>query len=131
MLLRKRIGRAVLLALCAGSAGPGAAQRPDLSGTWQRTDPTPAAIGWPRARTGAADSNPYFAWYCMVHMARMVKKTLELDQDYVDRAREFFRVKTEKQAVNKALELVAIDDEIISAHRAAGGKGGLIEEVFE
>lgn len=64
-------------------------------------------------------------------MPRMVKKTLELDQDYVDRAREFFRVKTEKQAVNKALELVAIDDEIITAHRMAGGKGGLIEEVFE
>lgn len=67
----------------------------------------------------------------MVHMARMVKKTLELDQDYVDRAREFFRVKTEKQAVNKALELVAIDEEIINAHRQVGGKGGPIEEVFE
>jgi Arc/MetJ family transcription regulator len=64
-------------------------------------------------------------------MARMIKKTLELDQDYVDRARRFFGVKTEKQAVNKALELVAMDDEILQAHREVGGKGTLVEEVFE
>lgn len=67
----------------------------------------------------------------MGHMARMIKKTLELDQDYVDRARQFFGVKTEKQAVNKALELVAMDDEILRGHRDVGGKGALIEEVFE
>ena len=64
-------------------------------------------------------------------MPRIIKKTLELNQDYVDRARLYFRVKTEKQAVNKALELVALDEDIIQAHREIGGKGPLIEEVFE
>lgn len=64
-------------------------------------------------------------------MRRMVKKTIELNQDYIDRARIIFGAKTEKQAVNKALELVVIDDEIIAAHEQVGGKGRLIEEVFE
>lgn len=64
-------------------------------------------------------------------MRRMVKKTIELNQDYIDRARIIFGAKTEKQAVNKALEMVAIDDEIIAAHKQIGGKGRLIEEVFE
>ena len=64
-------------------------------------------------------------------MARMVKKTIELNQDFIDRARIVFRAKTEKQAVNKALEMVVIDDEIVAAHERVGGKGRLIEEVFE
>jgi hypothetical protein len=42
-----------------------------------------------------------------------------------------FRVRTDKEAVNKALELAIIDDEIIGAHERAGGKGELIDEVFE
>jgi len=63
-------------------------------------------------------------------MPRMVKKTIELDQDYVDRARRIFAVKTEKEAVNKALEIAVIDDQIIEAHASVGGKGGLIEDVF-
>jgi Arc/MetJ family transcription regulator len=64
-------------------------------------------------------------------MARMVKKTIELNQDFIDRARIIFRANTEKQAVNKALEMVVIDDEIIEAHKQVGRKGRLIEEVFE
>jgi Arc/MetJ family transcription regulator len=64
-------------------------------------------------------------------MPRMVKKTIELNQDHIDRARTIFRAKTEKQAVNRALEMVVIDDEIVEAHKAVGGKGRLIEEVFE
>ena len=64
-------------------------------------------------------------------MPRMVKKTIELNQDYIDRARNILRAKTEKQAVNRALEMVVIDDEIVKAHEAVGGKGRLIEEVFE
>jgi len=43
-------------------------------------------------------------------MPRMVKKTIELDQDY-------------KEAVNKALEMAVIDDNIINAHEMVGGKG--------
>jgi Arc/MetJ family transcription regulator len=64
-------------------------------------------------------------------MVRMVKKTIELDQDYIDKVRTIFRVRTDKEAVNKALELAIIDDEIIGAHQRAGGKGRLLDEVFE
>jgi Arc/MetJ family transcription regulator len=64
-------------------------------------------------------------------MGRLVKKTIELNQDYIDRARVIFGVRTDKAAVNKALELAVIDDEIIKAHELIGGKGDLIEEVFE
>lgn len=64
-------------------------------------------------------------------MGKIVKKTIELDQDYIDRARVIFGVKTDKAAVNKALELVMIDDEIIKAHKLIGGKGAVITEVFE
>ncbi len=46
-------------------------------------------------------------------MGRIVKKTIELNQDYIDRARVIFGVRTDKAAVNKALELAVIDDEII------------------
>ncbi len=64
-------------------------------------------------------------------MSKFVKKTIELNQDYIDRARKIFGVRTEKAAVNKALELVMIDDEIIKAHDSIGGKGDMVEEVFE
>lgn len=64
-------------------------------------------------------------------MARMVKKTIELNQDFIDRARIIFRSKTKKEAVNKALEMVVIDDKIAAAHKQVGRKGCLIEEVFE
>lgn len=64
-------------------------------------------------------------------MGKIVKKTIELNQDYIDRARLIFGVKTEKAAVNKALEMVMIDDEIIKAHELVGGKGTVISEVFE
>jgi hypothetical protein len=64
-------------------------------------------------------------------MDKIVKKTIELNQDYIDRARVIFGVKTEKAAVNKALEMVIIDDEIIKAHELVGGNGAEIKEVFE
>lgn len=64
-------------------------------------------------------------------MPRMVKKTIELDQDYIDTARRIFAVRTEKEAVNRALEMVIIDDQIIEAHKSVGGKGELIEDIFK
>ena len=64
-------------------------------------------------------------------MPRMVKKTIELDQDYIDIARRIFAVRTEKEAVNKALEMVVIDNQIIEAHKSVGGKGDLIEDIFK
>ena len=38
-------------------------------------------------------------------MSRMVKKTIELDKDYIDKARLIFEVRTEKEVVDKALEM--------------------------
>ncbi len=64
-------------------------------------------------------------------MARMVKKTIELNQDYIDMARMIFRIRTEKEAVNQALKMAVIDNEIIEAHELAGGKGDLIGEAFK
>ena len=64
-------------------------------------------------------------------MPRMVKKTIELNQDYIDRARLIFEVRTEKDAVNKALEMAVIDNDIIKAHELVGGKGDVIDEVFK
>ncbi|MBA7611482.1 hypothetical protein ES703_18706 [subsurface metagenome] len=52
-------------------------------------------------------------------------------KDYIDRARMIFEVRTEKEAVNKALEMVIIDDDIIKAHELVGGKGDVINEVFK
>lgn len=60
-----------------------------------------------------------------------MKKTIVLNQDYIDKLRTIFGVKTDREAVNKALELAIIDEEIVAAHKRAGGKGDLIDEVFE
>ncbi len=64
-------------------------------------------------------------------MSKMVKKTVVLNQEYVDRARIIFQAKTEKEAINKALEMAIIDDEIIKVHDQIGGKGDIIEEAFK
>jgi Arc/MetJ family transcription regulator len=64
-------------------------------------------------------------------MSKLVKKTIELDQDYIDRVRLIFAVRTEKEAVNKALEMAIIDDDIIMAHKLVGGAGDVIDEVFK
>ena len=64
-------------------------------------------------------------------MVKIVKKAIELKQDYIDRARVIVGVKTEKAAVNKALEMEMIDDEIIKAHELIGKKGAVVKEVFE
>ena len=56
-------------------------------------------------------------------MGKIKKKTIELNQDYIDRARVIFGVRTEKAAVNKALELVIIDDEFIGCTNLLVEKG--------
>jgi len=66
----------------------------------------------------------------VIEMPKMVKKTIELDQDYIDKARLIFEVRTEKEAVNKALEMAVIDNDIIKAHELVRGKGDVINEVF-
>lgn len=62
-------------------------------------------------------------------METLVKKTIELDMEAVNKAREIFQVKTDKEAVNRALYLVAEEDEIIETHEALAGKIEL-EDMF-
>ena len=61
---------------------------------------------------------------------RLVKKTIFLNQNYVNKAIKIFNVKTEKDAVNRALEIVVEDNEIINIHKEIGGTGK-IEKVFK
>jgi hypothetical protein len=64
-------------------------------------------------------------------MSSMVKKTIELNQNFIDMARLIFQVKTEKEAVNKALEMAITDNDIIEVHKKVGGKGDIFDEVFK
>lgn len=58
-----------------------------------------------------------------------VKKTIYLNQEYINKVLEIFHVKTEKEAVNLALKAVCEEGEIIKIHKEIGGKAD-IEEVF-
>ena len=62
-------------------------------------------------------------------MSTFVRKTIVLNQDLIDKARKIFGSRTEKDAVNKALELAVAEDEIIEAHKIVGGKGE-VKEAF-
>ena len=64
-------------------------------------------------------------------MAKMVKKTIELNQEYIDRLRTIFQVRTDKEAVNRALEIAVMEDEIIRAHKDIEQQGDIIEDVFK
>ena len=55
-------------------------------------------------------------------VSKVKKKTIELDQDAVDKVRMIFGVKTDKEALNLALKTIAAEDEIIRAQRALAGK---------
>ncbi len=46
-------------------------------------------------------------------MSRMVKKTIVLNQDHIDEVRKIFVVRTDKEAVNRALEIAVSDAETI------------------
>jgi Arc/MetJ family transcription regulator len=63
-------------------------------------------------------------------ITRFVKKTIVLNQEYVDRAIKIFNVRTEKEAVNRALEAVVEDSDIIDVHNEIGGSGS-VEPVFK
>jgi hypothetical protein len=57
----------------------------------------------------------------MVHMA-LTKKTMELDEVAIGKLRKIFDVQTDKEAVNRAIQLVASEDEIIRTHESLAGK---------
>ena len=54
-------------------------------------------------------------------MTKYVKKTMEIDESVVKKLRKFFDVKTDKEAVNKALRLIADESEIIETHTNLAG----------
>ncbi len=61
---------------------------------------------------------------------KLVKKTILLNQDHINKAIKMFNVKTEKDAVNKALEIVTEEADIINVHKEIGGVGG-VEDVVK
>lgn len=61
---------------------------------------------------------------------KYVKKTILLDQDYIDKAVKFFNVKTEKEAVNQALKVVVEESEIINTHTEIASSG-IIEDIYK
>lgn len=50
-------------------------------------------------------------------MAKIIKKTMQMNQDYIDQLRLIFGARTDTETVNRALELALIDEEIIPATR--------------
>ncbi|MBI5418092.1 type II toxin-antitoxin system VapB family antitoxin [Candidatus Poribacteria bacterium] len=60
----------------------------------------------------------------------IVKKTIYLNQNYINKALKIFDVKTEKEAVNRALEIIVEEDDIISMHKEIKGLGE-VEKVFK
>jgi Arc/MetJ family transcription regulator len=64
----------------------------------------------------------------MVYMA-IVKKTIELDENAIRKLRLIFDVQTDKEAVNRAIQLVASEDDIIQTHESLAGKIEL-EDLF-
>lgn len=59
-----------------------------------------------------------------------IKKTMFINKNYIKKALRVLNVKTEKDAVNKALEIVLEEDEIINAHKEIGGTD-TIQQVYE
>ncbi|MGK5088454.1 hypothetical protein WDW86_12920 [Bdellovibrionota bacterium FG-2] len=63
-------------------------------------------------------------------MSQPKKTTIELDRDAVRKLRTIFDVDTDKEAVNRAIQLVASEDDIIKMHEALAGKVEL-DEIFK
>lgn len=56
-------------------------------------------------------------------------KHLKLDQWKIDRAKEIFQAVTEREAIERALDLIIAEDEIDSLLKAIRGKG-TIKKLF-
>ena len=63
-------------------------------------------------------------------MRNIVKKTIELDMEAVKKLRKIFDVKTDKEAVNKAMWLITEEDAIIEQHKNLKGKLDL-KDIFK
>ena len=55
-------------------------------------------------------------------MQHLVKKTMELDERAIKKLRVIFSADTDKEAVNKALQLVTEEDDIIRTHESLAGQ---------
>ena len=61
---------------------------------------------------------------------KMVRKTMELDQDAINRIKAELNVKTEKEAVNVALRQFGTEIQLAEATRKLAGKMN-IEDVYQ
>jgi hypothetical protein len=57
--------------------------------------------------------------------AKYVKKTIMLNQENINRASKLLNAKTEKETVNRALEIIVEEENIINVHREIGGAGNI------
>jgi hypothetical protein len=54
-------------------------------------------------------------------------KHLKLDQKKLDRARKLIHAKTERETVERALDVLLGEEPILRAHRKVKGVGGLLD----
>lgn len=54
-------------------------------------------------------------------------KHLKLEQSKIERARRYLGVKTEQEAIERALDLLLADEAIVRAHRKARRVGGIVD----
>lgn len=62
--------------------------------------------------------------------ARVRRKNLNIDQGKLDRVRELLGAKTETEAVDEALSMLLLREELIRGVERIAGTGG-VENVFE
>jgi|WetSurMetagenome_2_1015567.scaffolds.fasta_scaffold27027_2 hypothetical protein len=65
----------------------------------------------------------------MIMKASYAKKTMFLNTSFIRKARKILSAKTEKDAVNRALEIVVEENAIIRAHKEIAGVG-TIEKIY-
>jgi hypothetical protein len=55
------------------------------------------------------------------------KKHLKVDQLKLDRAKRILRLATEQETIDRALDAVLAEEELMRAHRKARGIGGMLD----
>ena len=61
--------------------------------------------------------------------ATYIKTTIEVNRFFLEIAKDVLKTNTDKETVNKALEIISDEHDIINAHIEVGGTGQ-IENVF-
>jgi hypothetical protein len=67
----------------------------------------------------------YTKWYSVYMTVR--HKHLKIDQRKLDRAKRILRLATERETIDRALDAVLTEDDILRAHRKVMGVGGFID----